>query len=419
MRFGVNYTPSGDWFFSWLDFSPERVARDLDRIAELGVDHVRIFPLWPVIQPNRSLIRSAGIDDVVTVVDLARSAGLDVNVDALQGHLSSFDFVPSWLQTWHRRNLFTDEQVVTSTERYVHALTTAVAGRDNLMGVTVGNEVNQFAHDPHPDPYRIHETEGDTWLRRMIAAIRAGLRDGGAAPSVLATLAQYDAAWYDDAQPFGPRQAAEHGDATVVHSWVFNGAAAVHGPLGAGSVRHAEYLLTLAAAWSPDPARPSWLQEVGAPNNVLAVEQEPEFVERTLRHAMDVGELLGVTWWCSHDVPRTLADFPVFEHSLGLLDETGRLKPSGRRFAEVVADLRARRPAPRPASTAVVLDDIDATGSPVPGHRASCAPGGSFAGTWLRVAEETGRGPQVVLRSRYTAEHLHLRGITETVDLPA
>ncbi|MEK6311175.1 MAG: glycosyl hydrolase, partial [Curtobacterium sp.] len=121
MRFGVNYTPAVGWFHSWLDFSPSDTARDLEAIASLGADHVRIFPLWPVVQPNRTLIRASALRDVATVVDLAGSFGLDVNVDALQGHLSSFDFVPSWLDSWHRRNMFTDPDVVASTAAYVEA----------------------------------------------------------------------------------------------------------------------------------------------------------------------------------------------------------------------------------------------------------------------------------------------------------
>ncbi|WP_353649472.1 glycosyl hydrolase [Nakamurella sp. A5-74] len=414
MRFGVNYTPSVGWFHSWLDYSEYQVARDLEAIAELGVDHVRIFPLWPVVQPNRTLIRPAALRDVASTVRIAGSVGLDVNVDGLQGHLSSFDFVPTWLTTWHRRGMFTDPDVIGSTADYLRALTAAVADQPHLMGITIGNETNQFAHAPHPSPYPVDAPGGHRWAAAMTAAVREGL---GGRDDVLVTLAQYDAAWYDDAQPFGPEHAAEHGDATVTHSWVFNGAARHYGPLGPGSVRHAEYLLQLAAAWNPDPLRPNWLQEVGAPTNVVPVADTPEFLERTVRSAADVQHLLGITWWCSHDVPRSLADFPELEYDLGLLDESNRRKATGDRLAALVADLRGR-PDSLPPAVGLIVDDVDAAGTPIPGVRLRCAPGGPVPRAWTAIAERDGRGPQLVLRSRTGAAVLDARGITRLVTVP-
>src|SRR3546814_7040095 len=84
-RFGVNYTPSRGWFHSWLDFRTDDARRDLEAVASLGVDHIRIFPLWPLVQPNRGLIRDRALADVVALVDVAAEHGLEVNVDLLQG----------------------------------------------------------------------------------------------------------------------------------------------------------------------------------------------------------------------------------------------------------------------------------------------------------------------------------------------
>jgi hypothetical protein len=437
MRFGVNHTPSVGWFHSWLDFSPSDTARDMEQIASLGADHVRIFPLWPVVQPNRTLIRQSALRDVATVVDIAGSFGLDVNVDALQGHLSSFDFVPSWLESWHRRNMFTDPDVVASTAAYVEALAAVVADKPNLLGITVGNEVNQFAHAPHPTPHDTTAEQGHAWAAAMVAAARHGLGDGlearrdsapspasgtASRPGPLVTVAQYDAAWYDDAQPFGPEHAADHGDATVTHSWVFNGSAALHGALGPGSVRHGEYLLQLAAAWNRDPARPNWLQEVGAPTNVVDPADAASFTEQTIRHVLDAQHVLGVTWWCSHDVSRSLADFPELEYDLGLFTNDGRLKPAGEAFAALARSARDGTATPvAPPSTALVLDDVRPDGAPRHGVRADSAPGGRFAAAWLALAESAPdrRGPQVVLRSRVGDDALlAARGITRCVEVP-
>ena len=244
----------------------------------------------------------------------------------------------------------------------------------------------------------------------------------GSRPGPLVTVAQYDAAWYDDAQPFGPEHAADHGDATVTHSWVFNGSAALHGALGAGSVRHGEYLLQLAAAWNRDAARPNWLQEVGAPTNVVDPADAAAFTEQTIRHVLDAQQVLGVTWWCSHDVARSLADFPELEYDLGLFTNDGRLKPVGEAFAALARAEHTRDAPAAPPATALVLDDVLTDGTDHHGTRADCAPGGRFAAAWLALAEAApdGRGPQVVLRSRLSDTALLAdRGIDRCVDVPS
>lgn len=392
MRFGVNYTPSQGWFHSWLDLDRAAVARDFAQIAGLGLDHVRIFPLWPLVQPNRTLVRPQALRDLRDVVDIAGEAGLDVGVDAVQGHLSSFDFLPSWLLTWHDRNMFTDPDVVGSIADYVRAVSAAVADAPNLLGLTIGNEVNQFAAKPHPDPHLATPDQVTAWLDVMVAAAREGL--DGVAPPAGVTHSMYDASWYDNRQPFLPDHAAEIGDLTITHSWVFNGSAQRHGALGSGSVRHAEYLLRLSAAWQRDPARPLWLQEVGAPTNVVPAQDGPEFLERTVRHAATVPGLWAITWWCSHDVSRSLADFPPLEYDLGLFTSEGELKPTGRRLAELVE----RRDELVPVADdqpQLVLDDSDSAL-----YRAQLGPGGSFFEAWNAAAQERGAGPRIVLQSR-------------------
>lgn len=399
MRFGVNYTPSQGWFHSWLDFDPDSVRHDFEAIARLGVDHVRIFPLWPIVQPSRSLIRSAALSDIGSVVDIAGEFGLDVNVDALQGHLSSFDFLPSWVQSWHRRNIFTDTQVVNAEAHYIRTLARSLNHRPNLLGITLGNELNQFASPPHPFPHSASEAQIDRWLAQLVAAARAETTS-------LVTHALYDAAWFDDAQPFTPAQAAAVGDATIVHSWVFNGTAQRHGALGVGSIRHAEYELQLAAAWHDDPKRPLWLQEVGAPTNVIPAANAPEFLEFTIRRALTVHQLQLITWWSSHDVSRGLVDFPELEYDLGLFDAEGRLKPTGARYAELIAEFHSA-PTAAASSVGIVLDDTQ------PNYRAYCAPGGPFNEGWLALATRLEVSPQVVLKSRLgSVALLEGRGIT-------
>ncbi len=401
LRFGVNYTPRKDWFYSWLEPDFDEIRRDLDAIASLGLDHVRIFPFWPILQPNRTLIRPRALADVRTLVRLAGEAGLDASVDVIQGHMSSYDFVPAWLTSWHATNMFTDAGAVKAQADLARALHDAVADLPNYLGLTLGNEVNQFSGDPHPAPMRASSEDAGNWIRTLLDAVPAGGR-------ALRLHAEYDAVWYLDGHPFLPTHAARLGDLTAIHSWIFNGTAQRYGGMAAESVRHGEYLIELARAFATDPGRPVWLQEIGAPLNCLDAAEAPAFCEQAVRHAADSPALWGVTWWCSHDVDRRLADFPELEYSLGLFDADGKAKPIGRAFAAVAEELRRRAvaPAPRREAVVVAVDDAD-----VPVRRADLAPGGAAFTAWMDLARR-GRRPAVVTsRTAGSADDLAARGV--------
>ncbi len=387
VRFGVNYTPRQGWFHSWLDLDLDAVGEDLAALAGLGADHVRIFPLWPLLQPNRTLIRPRALEDVRAVVDVAAGVGLDVVVDVVQGHLSSFDFVPSWLLTWHRRNMFTDPDVVAATAQLVREVGRSVADAPNLLGLTLGNEVNQFSASNHPDPDAITVGDAEAWTRTLLDAAREG------APMGMHTVANYDAAWFMDDHAFTPDHSARLGDATVVHSWVFDGTGQRYGARSHEVAHRAEYYLELARAFSPSPDRALWLQEVGAPRNVLDEGDVPWFVRSTIENALDCPELWGVTWWCSHDVSADLADFPPLEHTLGLIDEHGRVKPSGKAFHEAVLAAREMAP-PAPRGPAIQLP----VGPDPLLQRSAAAPGGSVFERWMEASRDGERPTVQVVR---------------------
>ncbi|MFE7569855.1 glycosyl hydrolase [Streptomyces sp. NPDC057539] len=420
-RFGANYTPSQGWFHHWLDFDLDEVRADLDSIAGLGLDHIRVFPLWPLFQPNRALIRPRAVEQLVQLADAAAERGLDVNVDGLQGHLSSFDFLPAWTQTWHRRNIFTDNDVVAGQAEYLRTLAAALADRPNFLGMTIGNEINQFSGPPHPDPDPITPAQAADWLRRLLDACEEG------APGKLHLHAEYDAAWYQDGHAFTPAHAARIGAVTAVHSWVFNGTAQRHGRTGTATEHHAAYLIELSKAWALEPRRPVWLQEVGAPAPLIPAEHAAAFTEATVANALDCTDVWGVTWWCSHDVSRSLADFPELEYSLGLLTNDRQVKPAGESIARIVEEWRGRTYRPAPRTTALVVDIGDDETADYPagdypagdGERAparsTCRPGGAFFEAFARLTE-AGTRPTAVLASRAEdREHLAARGITEVV----
>lgn len=387
-----------------MNLNPDSVRRDMETLASIGLDHIRVLPLWPLLQPNRTLIRQVALDDVRKVVDIIGEFGMDASVDALQGHLSSFDFLPAWLTSWHTTNMFTDPGAIAAQAQLVTKLGEALVDAPNFLGLTLGNEVNQFSFDPHPSPMRANTEEVGHWMTELLAAAKAG------APNHPHVHAEYDASFYMNGHPFTPAHAAQIGDLTAIHSWIFNGTAQRYGGMSHESTHHAQYISEVSRAFATDLDHPIWLQELGAPSNVLEPEQMPDFLEATVTNAMSIDNLWGITWWCSHDVSRHLGGFPDLEYTLGLVDANNVVKPIGQRMSEMIKQVRSKTitPVSRPEAIDILVGDLQ-----VPADRAALGPGGSIFEKWMELSK-AGKNPALVL-STDTAEHLSARGIQTVV----
>lgn len=403
MKYGVNYTPRRGWFHSWLDLDLGQVREDFDQIAALGLDHVRIFPLWPLLQPNRTLVRPRALDDVVAVAQAAAEAGLDVSVDALNGHLSSYDFVPSWLTSWHAADLFTDPRAIAGQRLLVRELGTALREVPRVLGMTLGNEFSQFARPDHPQASTTTVAGADTWLATMFAELDAIWPAGRHHHSY------DDSVWFTDDMAFTPRQAVTMGHTTTVHSWVFMQLGPLLGIDNPHLDLFARYLCEVAAAWSPDPERRIWLQEVGAPRPWVSDQRAPEFLRTTVTTAAAMPEVAAITWWCSHDVSPDLADFPALEYNLGLFTSDGRAKPEAEAFADLITHPPITHLSERPAW---VFDADWASGA----GRSSTAPGQELLSLWLHEARHGVIPALVHADHREDSDLLDRRGITELLD---
>src|SRR5699024_2784856 len=96
------------------------------------------------------------------------------------------------------------------------------------------------------------------------------------------------------------------------------------------------------------------LQEIGAPTPWVSGEDAAGFADTSIRSALRHPAVEAVTWWCSHDVSRELADFPEVEYTLGLFDEHGAVKPIGEAISQIARE-RPARATPRictPSTTA-------------------------------------------------------------------
>src|SRR5579864_5974678 len=93
-RFGVNYTPSRNWWFCWNDWDAAPIQRDLDAIAALGADHLRIMLIWPYFQPNPKWVSPLHLERLDQLLTLMEERHLDAVVTVFTGQLSGWYFLP-------------------------------------------------------------------------------------------------------------------------------------------------------------------------------------------------------------------------------------------------------------------------------------------------------------------------------------
>jgi len=396
LRFGVNYVPSSKWWYCWVDWDAASIADDLHAIASLGMDHLRVMCLWPIFQPNAGYVSHTALDRLQQLLDLADSARLDVEVTVLNGWLSGFAFHPAWRGD---RNIFTDPHMIDAEEFLLRTIARRVAGHPRFLGFDLGNELSVLQSYGNRIPSL---AEGDAWHRRMMDLCEE------LAPGKLHVNGVDHQQWFMDTG-FSRECLATAGPITSLHTYIeFTGARSLYRPMEHGCLHLAEYCIELAKAYSPDPARPIWLQEFGASSQWMPAEVIPDFAEQTIRNAASCAGLWGFTWWCSHDLNTGFTGFNPLEYDLGLLDQHNRLKPIGRRISQLASEFRSNPPPVADRPVALVQPD-DIFSRPQPGKPA----GWQFAGPYMDMIAQ-GIRPAVVLASR-AADNAHLasRGIRE------
>ena len=167
-RLGVNYTPSHNWWFCWNEWDTGPIERDLDAIAELGADHLRIMLIWPYFQPNLTWVSSAHLDRLNQLLALMSQRNLDALVTAFTGQLSGWFFLPPFNKP--DPALYTDSELWNAEELLIRQLARVMQSHSNIIGFDFGNEMNTCWHAPTPI--------GDAWMAKMFSLMNSVLPQG-------------------------------------------------------------------------------------------------------------------------------------------------------------------------------------------------------------------------------------------------
>jgi hypothetical protein len=337
-RFGVNYTPSRNWYYCWNDFEAGAIALDLDRVAEIGADHIRLMATWSDFQPNPGWVSPAHLERLVTVMNLAAERRIDVCVTLLNGFVSGAYFIPHFCRG---QNLYDSPGLWNAQEVYFREVGLAVMPLPNFLGLDLGNELNCYCQAASTDI-------GDAWLARAMALCEECF------PGKLHVNGVDHQPWFRP-RTFSPRELARLQEIIALHTWPpFTGALDRGGPMDGQSIHLPAAMAALARAYAGDGARPVWVQEYGACGDWMDDADIPAWLDRSTRSAIAAG-VSWLTWWDSHDIDRKLTFSPEYEYNLGLMTSDNRIKPQGRAFAAIAKEFggksvpaSALRPVPPP-----------------------------------------------------------------------
>lgn len=210
MRFGVNYTPTGSWWYVWNDWRPDGVARYLDAIAALGADHVQIMLLWTFFQPNAGWVSLLHLDRLDDRMRLAAARGLDVVVTVFNGHLTGQNFRQGWE---HGEDFFISSRLRRAQELFIEVLAARLRPQPNLLGLDLGNELNCCWQGP--------TDAGDAWMADLLTRCRALLDCDNREKPAAETFRRLATEWRGATQiaTTVPLQATT-GDAAATWNWL-------------------------------------------------------------------------------------------------------------------------------------------------------------------------------------------------------
>ena len=356
-RFGVNYVNTRDWLYFWNDFDAGQVARDLDAIAAMDMDHLRVFALWPYFQPWRNWVDPGYLRRLDKFMKLAAQRNLDVCLAMLNGWFSGSCLRPIFDEP---QNFYTSPRMLESQQQYFRETAAVLKGHRNFLGFDLGNEMTCC--------WSTHEktAESDAWMEKLLAYANQ------LCPEQFHVNGVGDSPWFYP-ETFSPQSLVRLQKIVCIHCYIlFTGALKRGGAMDPPCVKLIAGMAALVRAFANDPAKPVWAQEFGISPEWIDRKLIPRFVEATMHAAIDEG-VSWFTWWSSHDVPRKF-ELNSLEYELGLITLDNKPKEQARTYQSIARQYRGK---PVAVKTGKAF-------SPLPVQR-------SYDSTWKWLLEWMGR----------------------------
>lgn len=360
---GCNYWASNAGVYMWRRWDEQVVEADFKRLSEMGIDCLRVFPLWEDFQPltrhignvreemrlcdltlDRSPEGMAGVDPVMIarfekMIQLAQKYGLKLLVCIINGWMSGKLFCPP---AFYNLNLITNRTAVKWTVRFVKYFVSRFKNYDNIIAWEPGNETNVMCR---MGVSRIDKAECDpdeywVWLSGIVNAIKS---EDNSRP-VIAGMHGLEM----DGE-ISPVDVGEICDMMTVHPYpAFVPHCFTDSLTSMKSRLHSTAEGTL---YSDIGGKKCLCEEIGTLGNMLASNKKGADYLRVNAHSLWANGSTGLMWWCAFDQDFTFApyDWNGLERELGLMRMNGTFKETAdeikkiRDFVDGVGPLPERK----------------------------------------------------------------------------
>ena len=326
-RLGVNYWPARTAMYWWDDVRPAETDRDMARIAEFGLQEVRIFLLWEAFQPRPNRVSDDALLSLETVLGSAERQGVGLVLSLFCGHMSGANWLPAWVidptassifRTLSRgrvvpgaaRDIYADAELLDAQLFFAERLASRFAGHPALAGWDLGNEFSNLRWPADSDQIA-------RWSTLLTAAL---------APAGVPVTGGLHSQDLEEDRRIRPSSIAGPWHEVAMHGYPLYSSAAT-----AGDDPDPDWVPFLSATAARFAGKPVEAQEFGLPDHELGEDRVARYADRVLRRLWRTGAT-GAAWWCFSDYEPALSGLPPFDraaHELhfGLLRADGSPKP--------------------------------------------------------------------------------------------
>ncbi|MGG1554688.1 glycoside hydrolase 5 family protein [Paenibacillus ferrarius] len=338
---GCNYWASHAGTAMWSDWRPEQVELDLDRLADAGIDVLRVFPLWPDFQPIESLYTACGgqrgysfgeeplpdskagqagvsvqmMERFRQLAAMAERRGLKLIVGLVTGWMSGRLFVPPALRG---KPILTDPEAIRWQVKFVRYFVEEMRACPAIIAWDLGNECNVMGHVAN-------RQEAYVWT----AALSGAIKSSDASRPLISGMHSLSPAGHWTMQDQG-----ELTDILTTHPYPFWTPFMDVDPID--TMRPTMHAAMENLFYSGLGGKPCFAEEMGTMGPMVCGEETAAAFARTSMLTQWAHGSDGLLWWCAND--QTLLrhapyEWMACEGELGLLTEEGCVKPALKEMA--------------------------------------------------------------------------------------